>query len=91
MMDQGRQTKQFFNIATDNYGNNSYRLKSLEQYSKEHNAQEQPSKKYFTATTLPDIINQYPIVRKMKPAEQEKGRFGLLPGEKEALTGSFQK
>ncbi|KAH8918238.1 kinase-like protein [Atractiella rhizophila] len=72
MLDNGKQTKQFFNITADEYGRSQYTLKSLEQYSKEHNVQEQPSKKYFSANTLPDIINTYPILRKMKSNDQEK-------------------
>ncbi|PWN47223.1 hypothetical protein IE53DRAFT_261428 [Violaceomyces palustris] len=64
MLEQGKQTGEFFQIFTDEFNRKSYRLKSLEQYSKEHNVQEQPSKKYFSATTLPDIIKTYPMSRK---------------------------
>jgi dual specificity protein kinase YAK1 len=49
----------------------------MEQYSREHagGTKEQPSKKYFQATTLPDIIKNYPMPRKnMKPAEVERGK-----------------
>jgi dual specificity protein kinase YAK1 len=47
----------------------------MEQYSREHGSKEQPSKKYFSATTLPDIIKNYPMPRKnMKPAEIERGQ-----------------
>ncbi|KAG9063283.1 dual specificity protein kinase yak1 [Linnemannia hyalina] len=50
-----------------------YRLKSMETYSREHNVVEQPSKRYFQATTLPDIINSYPMMKKgMTQAEVEK-------------------
>jgi dual specificity protein kinase YAK1 len=46
----------------------------MEQYSREHNVKEQPSKKYFQATTLPEIIRSYSMPRKnMKPAEVERG------------------
>ncbi|KZV74456.1 kinase-like protein [Peniophora sp. CONT] len=61
MMDVGKQTGQFFDAYTDVYGRKKYRLKSLEQYSREHNTNEQPGKQYFKATTLPDIINQAPL------------------------------
>lgn len=64
MLDNGKQTQEFFSVYTDEFGRKSYRLKSLEQYSKEHNVQEQPSKKYFKATTLPDIVKTYPMSRK---------------------------
>lgn len=73
MLEQGKQTQEFFNVYTDEYGRKTYRLKSLEQYSKEHNVQETPSKKYFSATTLPEIIKTYPLSRKSgKPADAQK-------------------
>ena len=61
MLDMGKQTGQFFDVAPDHYGGKKYKLKSLEQYSREHNTQEQPGKQYFKATTLPDIIQQAPM------------------------------
>ncbi|KAI0789116.1 kinase-like protein [Abortiporus biennis] len=61
MLDNGKQTSQFFDSYVDMYGHKKYKLKSLEQYSREHNTQEQPGKQYFKATTLPDIINQAPM------------------------------
>lgn len=74
MLEQGKQTADFFNVYTDEYGRKSFRLKSFEQYVKEHNAtNEVPSKKYFSATTLPDIIKTYPLSRKSgKPADAQK-------------------
>ncbi|KAF2281531.1 kinase-like protein [Westerdykella ornata] len=73
MLEMGKQSSQFFERYQDEYGRKTYRLKSMEQYSREHNTKEQPSKKYFTATTLPDIIKNYPMPRKgMKPAEIER-------------------
>uniref|UniRef100_V5GM75 Protein kinase n=2 Tax=Kalmanozyma brasiliensis (strain GHG001) TaxID=1365824 RepID=V5GM75_KALBG len=73
MLDNGKQTQEFFSVFTDEYGRKSYRLKSIEQYSKEHNVQEQPSKKYFKATTLPDIVKTYPMSRKSgKSADVQK-------------------
>ncbi|KAI6110557.1 kinase-like domain-containing protein [Pisolithus croceorrhizus] len=61
MLDMGKQTKQFFDSYIDAYGQKKYRLKSLEQYSREHNTNEQPGKQYFKATTLPEIINTAPM------------------------------
>ncbi|KAI0031737.1 kinase-like domain-containing protein, partial [Vararia minispora EC-137] len=61
MLEMGKQTTQFFDVMPDMYGRKKYRLKSLEQYSREHNTNEQPGKQYFKATTLPDIINQAPL------------------------------
>jgi hypothetical protein len=50
-------------------------LKSMEQYSREHGTKEQPSKKYFNATRLPEIIRNYPMPRKgMKTNEIERGK-----------------
>ncbi|KAG0156414.1 hypothetical protein PDIDSM_3592 [Penicillium digitatum] len=47
--------------------------KHLEQYSREHNTKEQPSKKYFSASKLEDIIRSYPMPRKnMKQAEVDR-------------------
>ncbi|KAF8839492.1 hypothetical protein BDN67DRAFT_970001 [Paxillus ammoniavirescens] len=61
MLDMGKQTKQFFDSHVDVFGHKKYRLKSLEQYSREHNTNEQPGKQYFKATTLPEIINTAPM------------------------------
>ncbi|KAI0744060.1 kinase-like protein [Daedaleopsis nitida] len=61
MLDMGKQTGQFFDSYVDHYGHKKYRLKSLEQYSREHNTNEQPGKQYFKATSLPEIIKQAPM------------------------------
>ncbi|KAG8631908.1 hypothetical protein KVT40_001048 [Elsinoe batatas] len=73
MLEVGKQSGEFFEKAHDEFGRRSYRLKSMEQYSREHSTKEQPSKKYFTASTLPEIIKTYPMPRKgMKPAEIDR-------------------
>lgn len=75
MLEMGKQSGEFFERQQDEYGRKTYRLKSMEQYAREHNTKEQPSKKYFSATTLPEIIKNYPMPRKnMKPAEVERGK-----------------
>ncbi|KAH9978935.1 kinase-like domain-containing protein [Lactifluus volemus] len=61
MMEMGKQTGQFFDSFVDVYGRKKWRLKSLEQYSREHNTNEQPGKQYFKATTLPEIVNTAPM------------------------------
>ncbi|KAJ5498254.1 hypothetical protein N7453_007305 [Penicillium expansum] len=62
-----------YNQTQDEFGRKTYRLKSLEQYSREHNTKEQPSKKYFSASTLEEIIRSYPMPRKnMKQAEVDR-------------------
>jgi dual specificity protein kinase YAK1 len=61
MLDIGKQTNQFFDSYVDHYGQKKYRLKTLEQYSREHNTNEQPGKQYFKANSLPEIINTAPM------------------------------
>ena len=66
MLNTGKQTTQFFDSydSWNNHANQNekkYRLKSLEQYSREHNSNEQPGKQYFKATSLPEIINTAPM------------------------------
>ncbi|RPD59909.1 kinase-like protein [Lentinus tigrinus ALCF2SS1-6] len=61
MLDMGKQTSQFFDSYIDHYGHKKYRLKSIEQYSREHNTNEQPGKQYFKANSLPEIIKQAPM------------------------------
>ncbi|KAI0374098.1 kinase-like protein [Pilatotrama ljubarskyi] len=61
MLDMGKQTSQFFDTYVDQFGQKKYRLKSIEQYSREHNTNEQPGKQYFKATSLPEIIRQAPM------------------------------
>lgn len=76
MLEAGKQSGEFFEKTHDEYGRRSYRLKTMEQYSREHGSKEQPSKKYFQATTLPEIIRSYSMPRKnMKQAEIDRGRI----------------
>jgi dual specificity protein kinase YAK1 len=78
MLEMGKQSGEFFEKTQDEFGRKTYRLKSLEQYSREHNTKEQPSKKYFSASTLEEIIRSYPMPRKnMKQNEVERGKFPL--------------
>lgn len=61
MIDVGNQSQNFFETRRDAEAGRgkTYRLKSLEQYGREHNCVEQPSKKYFKGTLLPEIIQAY--------------------------------
>ena len=79
MLDMGKQTSQFFDTYTDVYGQKKYKLKSIEQYSREHNTQEQPGKQYFKATNLPDIISGAPMPA-AKPNRQNEMEKGLCCG-----------
>ncbi|EME76969.1 serine/threonine protein kinase [Pseudocercospora fijiensis CIRAD86] len=73
MLEVGKQSGEFFEKVHDEFGRRTYRLKSMEQYSREHGTKEQPSKKYFQQTRLPDIIRAYPMPRKgMKQNEMER-------------------
>lgn len=79
MLEVGKQSGEFFEKTHDEFGRRNYRLKTMEQYSREHNTKEQPSKKYFNATTLTDVINTYPLPRKnMKQPEIERGTKALI-------------
>lgn len=76
MLEVGKQAGEFVEKVHDEFGRRNYRLKSMEQYSREHGTKEQPSKKYFTATRLPDIIRNYPMPRKgMKQNEMDRGEI----------------
>ena len=78
MLEVGKQSGEFFQKDHDEFGRRCYRLKSMDQYSREHNSKEQPSKKYFNATTLTEIIKTYPLPRKnMKQAEIDKGESSV--------------
>ncbi|EAA33897.2 kinase-like protein [Neurospora crassa] len=73
MIEMGKQAGEFFEKRQDEFGRKTYHLKSMEQYSREHGTKEQPSKKYFQANTLPEIIKTYPMPRKnMKQSEIDR-------------------
>ncbi|KAI0480424.1 kinase-like protein [Xylariaceae sp. FL0804] len=73
MVEVGKQAGEFFEKRQDEYGRKTYNLKSMEQYSRERGTKEQPSKKYFQANTLPEIIKSYPMPRKnMKQSEIDR-------------------
>ncbi|RCI13926.1 hypothetical protein L249_7931 [Ophiocordyceps polyrhachis-furcata BCC 54312] len=73
MLDMGKQAGEFFEKRQDEFGRRTYHLKSMDQYAREHNTKEQPSKKYFQASTLPEIIKSYPMPRKnMKQVEIDR-------------------
>jgi len=79
MIEMGKQAGEFFEKRSDEFGRKTYHLKSMEQYSREHGTKEQPSKKYFQQSTLPEIIKSYPMPRKnMKQQEIDRGTCYLL-------------
>ncbi|KAJ3351731.1 dual specificity protein kinase yak1 [Kappamyces sp. JEL0680] len=64
MCDKGKNGSQYFNKSVTPDGKYSFQLKSMEQYMRDHGTREQPSKRYFQGSTLAEIINSYPIMRK---------------------------
>ncbi|KAI7857889.1 kinase-like domain-containing protein [Circinella umbellata] len=80
MIEMGKNANRYFERYTDEKGEKKYKLRSIEQYSQEQGKTEQPSKRYFVARTLPDLINNYPIMRKasMTPKEIEKEKQNRL-------------
>ncbi|KNC97532.1 CMGC/DYRK/YAK protein kinase [Spizellomyces punctatus DAOM BR117] len=73
MCEKGKSARNFFNKNFGPDGRVTYAFKTPEQYIKESGTFEQPSKRYFTGTTLEEIINQYPSVRKgASPEDLEK-------------------
>ncbi|KAI1344111.1 kinase-like protein [Xylariaceae sp. FL0016] len=73
MIEVGKQAGDFFEKRQDEFSRKTYHLKSMEQYSRERGTKEQPSKKYFQANTLPEIIKSYPMPRKnMKQSEIDR-------------------
>ena len=75
MIEMGKQGLEFFE-KIPNVSPKQYQLKSLEQFSREHDSNEQPSKKYFNGTKLSEIVMSYPLHRKSSrqgPLDTEKG------------------
>ncbi|KAJ1560159.1 dual specificity protein kinase yak1, partial [Cladochytrium tenue] len=68
MCDKGKTARTFF--VKDGEGRSSWRMKTMEEYSRETGNIEQPSKRYFKGTTLNEIINSYPINRKGLPQKE---------------------
>ncbi|KAI8069249.1 hypothetical protein BC940DRAFT_29875 [Gongronella butleri] len=83
MIEMGKNSHRYFDRHVDETGHKHYRLRSLEQYAMEQGKHEQPSKRYFSATTLPELINTYPVFRKesmtTKELDKEKqNRLALI-------------
>jgi len=97
LLENGKQVHEFFNSEPNpesSYGRGGgrvFRLKSMEQYSKEHNTNEQPSKQYFKASTLPEIIKGYAFAKKgAKQGDVDKGEFFSLPSPR-FFRGGFSR
>ncbi|KAI8971757.1 kinase-like domain-containing protein [Mycotypha africana] len=70
MIEVGKNAHQYFDCEISN-GGKSYKFKSIEAYCREQGKQEEPSKRYFSAKTLPDLINKYPMLRKSEMSRKE--------------------
>jgi dual specificity protein kinase YAK1 len=75
MVEVGKNAHTYFEKAALG-DSKKYQLKSIHDYSREQGKSEQPSKRYFSANTLPELINGYPMMRKaqMTQKEIEKGK-----------------
>lgn len=80
LLEVGKQVNEFFNVAgVDQSGRKQYRLKSRDQFAAEHNTNEQPSKQYFKATKLPEIIKTYTLPKKVtRQADIDKGEVTVV-------------
>jgi len=83
MLNTGKQANQFFDSYEVwspllNQNEKKYRLKAIEQYSREHNTNEQPGKQYFKANTLPEIINQAPMPASKSSRSAQEIEKGML-------------
>ncbi|KAJ1953232.1 dual specificity protein kinase yak1, partial [Dispira parvispora] len=81
MIETGKQAGLYFERPVDNTGVRQYRLKSMEQYSRETQRTEQPSKTYVKGSSVEEIINSLPLPPKLRTAteiEQERTRRAAL-------------
>jgi dual specificity protein kinase YAK1 len=83
MMNLGKNTHQFFDSYEQwnpqvNQPEKAFKLKSIDQYSREHGTNEQPGKQYFKSNSLVEIINSAPMPSSSKGSrsahEVEKGK-----------------
>ncbi|CAO3699641.1 unnamed protein product [Rhizopus stolonifer] len=80
MVEVGKNSHRYFDRDSTPEGGKRYVFKSIEKYSTEQGKLEQPSKRYFSSKTLPELINSYPITRKlqMTQAEMDKEKHNRL-------------
>ncbi|KAG1225672.1 hypothetical protein G6F35_003290 [Rhizopus arrhizus] len=71
MVEVGKNSHRYFDREITPEGGKRYVLKSIEKYSAEQSKSEQPSKRYFSAKALPELINSYPITRKSQMTQSE--------------------
>ncbi|EEB09755.1 CMGC/DYRK/YAK protein kinase Ppk15 [Schizosaccharomyces japonicus yFS275] len=73
MLEMGKNTRKYFNCELAN-GKKVYQLKSLSQFSRENDTNEQPGKQYFREKTLEDLIMNYSRRKgqQLSPEEEEE-------------------
>ncbi|KAI8821681.1 kinase-like domain-containing protein [Fimicolochytrium jonesii] len=64
MCEKGKQARNFLNKRYTADGRPFFVLKTPVEYMEESGTTEQPSKRYFSGTTLPEVINAYPLTKK---------------------------
>jgi hypothetical protein len=90
LLEVGKQVNEFFNVSYDQDGRKRYRLKPMDQYATEHQTTEQPSKQYFKATQLPEIIKTYPMPKKItKQSDIDKGRWRQRIDQRIAFSSAY--
>lgn len=86
MLNTGKQVSHFFDSyetrsSHSNENERKYKLKSVEQYSREHGINERARRQYYKATTLSEIINTAPVRQAKSPEsarnDVEKGNLSL--------------
>ncbi|KAJ1982114.1 dual specificity protein kinase yak1 [Dimargaris xerosporica] len=81
MLEAGMQAGHYFERCFDNSRERRYRLKSMEQYSRETNREERPSKRYVRGRSLDEVIHLYPMPKRMRShaaLEQERTQRDCL-------------
>ncbi|KAI8070479.1 kinase-like domain-containing protein [Gongronella butleri] len=71
MIEDGKNSKRYFNETIDDQGRTVYSFKPKEQYCDEQDRVEKPSKKYFSTTFLPSLIMDRPINDKSLAVHEE--------------------
>ncbi|KAJ1980407.1 dual specificity protein kinase yak1 [Dimargaris verticillata] len=66
MLEAGMQAGHYFERCFDTPRERRYRLKSIEQYSRETNREERPSKRYVRGRSLDEVIHLYPMSKRMR-------------------------
>lgn len=69
LLELGKNSRVFFEKNEHHNEKGQWNLKSIEKFNMEYQVTEKPSKRYFQATTLSDLIMQYPYPKKILTQE----------------------